>query len=47
MRPVTTYPEDKWLTMFFAVFTPMLNPIIYTVRNTEVKNAMRSLLRMT
>ncbi|XP_051006298.1 olfactory receptor 140-like [Acomys russatus] len=45
MRPVTTYPVDKLVTVFFAVFTPMLNPIIYTVRNTEVKNAMKSLLK--
>ncbi|KAB0339435.1 hypothetical protein FD754_023906 [Muntiacus muntjak] len=44
-RPVTTHPVDKWVTMFSAIITPMLNPIIYTVRNTEVKKAMRNLLK--
>ncbi|XP_055461158.1 LOW QUALITY PROTEIN: olfactory receptor 140-like [Psammomys obesus] len=45
MRPVTTYPVDKLVTVFFAILTPMLNPIIYTARNTEVKKTMKSLLK--
>ncbi|XP_010847180.1 PREDICTED: olfactory receptor 140-like [Bison bison bison] len=44
-RPVTTYSADKLVTVFFAILTPMLNPIIYTVRNIEVKNAMSSLFK--
>ena len=44
-RPVATHPVDKWVTMFSAILTPMVNPIIYTVRNAEVKKAMRNLLK--
>ena len=43
--PVATYPVDKLVSLFCGTFTPMLNPIIYTVRNTEVKNAMKCLLK--
>ncbi|XP_004387790.2 olfactory receptor 4B1-like [Trichechus manatus latirostris] len=42
-RPSSTFTEDKLVAAFCTVITPMLNPIIYTLRNTEVKNAMRRL----
>ncbi|XP_047630185.1 olfactory receptor 140-like [Phacochoerus africanus] len=45
IRPVATYHADKLVSLFYATFTPMLNPIIYTVRNQEVKIAMKRLLK--
>ncbi|XP_012362365.2 olfactory receptor 4F3/4F16/4F29-like [Nomascus leucogenys] len=42
------YPSthlDKFLAIFDAVLTPVLNPIIYTFRNREMKVAMRKVCR--
>ncbi|XP_004584683.2 olfactory receptor 4K5 [Ochotona princeps] len=40
MWPFSTYPVDKVLAIFYTVFTPILNPIIYTLRNKDMKVAM-------
>ncbi|XP_048372734.1 putative olfactory receptor 2B3 [Sphaerodactylus townsendi] len=35
---------DKWIAVFYAVVTPMLNPIIYTLRNKDVHDAAAKMM---
>uniref|UniRef100_A0A2I3HPZ6 Olfactory receptor n=1 Tax=Nomascus leucogenys TaxID=61853 RepID=A0A2I3HPZ6_NOMLE len=43
MWPLSSFLTDKILSVFYTIFTPILNPVIYTLRNQEVKIAMRKL----
>ncbi|XP_054999207.1 olfactory receptor 4C15-like [Sorex araneus] len=42
-RPPSAFSFDKMVELFYATLTPLLNPLIYTFRNKEVKNAMTRL----
>ncbi|XP_032215520.1 olfactory receptor 4C46-like [Mustela erminea] len=43
MRPAITLSIDKTVSVFYTMITPMLNPLIYTLRNDQMKNAIRKL----
>ncbi|XP_027698419.1 LOW QUALITY PROTEIN: olfactory receptor 4K13-like [Vombatus ursinus] len=40
VSPFSSFSVDKFLSVFYSVITSLLNPIIYTLRNQEIKAAM-------
>jgi olfactory receptor len=46
VRPSPSYAleHDMILSIFYAIVIPMLNPIIYSLRNKDVKEAVQKLL---
>ncbi|XP_074084002.1 olfactory receptor 4P4-like [Macrotis lagotis] len=37
----TSVSDDKVFALFYTIIAPMFNPLIYSLRNTDMKNAMR------
>ncbi|XP_074825925.1 olfactory receptor 10A4-like isoform X1 [Natator depressus] len=46
LRPKSRYSlnTDKLLSVFYSVVSPMLNPLIYSLRNKDVKEALRRVM---
>ncbi|XP_072478323.1 olfactory receptor 5P80-like [Notamacropus eugenii] len=46
MMPKSSYStdENKVVSVFYTVMIPMLNPLIYSLRNNEVKGALKKLI---
>ncbi|XP_051821954.1 olfactory receptor 1013-like [Antechinus flavipes] len=48
-RPSSSYSleQDKIVSTFYTVLFPMLNPMIYSLRNKDVKEALKKLCKIT
>ncbi|XP_069068367.1 olfactory receptor 5J3-like [Pleurodeles waltl] len=46
IRPTSSYSlqKDKVMTVIYTAVTPMINPFIYCLRNTQVKEALRRVM---
>ncbi|XP_068110940.1 olfactory receptor 1C1-like [Hyperolius riggenbachi] len=46
-RPSTSYhyKADRLISMFYTTFTPLLNPLIYSLRNHELKAAIQRIYK--
>ncbi|XP_032068383.1 olfactory receptor 2A12-like [Thamnophis elegans] len=47
MRPGVSHSpdQDKMISLFYSIVTPMFNPMIYSLRNKEVKGALVKVLQ--
>ncbi|XP_045656555.1 putative olfactory receptor 2B8 [Ursus americanus] len=46
LQPSNNYSQDqgKFVSLFYTIVTPMVNPVIYTLRNKDVTGAMKKVL---
>ncbi|KAM6070038.1 olfactory receptor 4E2-like [Theristicus caerulescens] len=40
LRPFSNFPFDKHICVIYTIFSPVMNPLIYTLRNNEMKTSM-------
>ncbi|XP_055403888.1 LOW QUALITY PROTEIN: olfactory receptor 5T3-like [Bubalus kerabau] len=45
MRPTSSYDSNMIVSTFYTIIIPMLNPIIYSLRNKDVKEAIKKIFR--
>nr|XP_005577937.1 PREDICTED: olfactory receptor 5AP2 [Macaca fascicularis] len=47
LRPTSSYSmeQDKVVSVFYTVIIPMLNPLIYSLKNKDVKNSLKKILQ--
>ncbi|XP_025714291.1 olfactory receptor 2W1 [Callorhinus ursinus] len=48
LQPGNSASQDqgKFLTLFYTIITPSVNPLVYTLWNKDMKNALRKLVRV-
>ncbi|XP_053546982.1 olfactory receptor 1019-like [Bombina bombina] len=44
-RPTSSYslPVDRLVSVFYSLLTPMVNPVIYSLKNNDVKGALKKM----
>ncbi|XP_037377194.1 olfactory receptor 5A1-like [Talpa occidentalis] len=49
MHPSSSHStkQNKFLSVFYVIVIPMLNPVIYSLRNKEIKEALRRVMKRT
>ncbi|XP_075398937.1 olfactory receptor 14C36-like [Tenrec ecaudatus] len=49
LKPSSNSPlsEDMIISVFYCIVPPFLNPVIYTLRNKQIKEALRRVIRRT
>ncbi|XP_010638250.1 olfactory receptor 15 [Fukomys damarensis] len=45
LKPSSESSQAKFISFFYCVITPLLNPLIYTLRNKDVKMAWKRILQ--